>query len=94
MSLRSWIPSESLIWEKFCSNIRASSSFLEHHLDKVDWDALSYNANAIQLFENNLDKVSWYNLSANTGAISILEQNLDKVDWPELSRNPSAISIL
>ena len=33
--------------------------------DKVDWNMLSCNPNAIHLLENNLDKVNWLYLSKN-----------------------------
>ncbi len=32
-------------------------------LDKLDWDWLSGNPNAIHLLEQNIDKINWYNLS-------------------------------
>ena len=31
--------------------------------DKIDWDCLSLNPNAIHLLEQNLDKIRWYLLS-------------------------------
>ena len=33
--------------------------------DKVEWDILSQNPNAIPILENNLDKVNWFWLSRN-----------------------------
>jgi hypothetical protein len=63
-------------------------------IDKVHWDALSKNPNAIHILEKNLDKVDWEWLSSNPNAIHILEKNLDKVDWDGLSLNPNAIHIL
>ena len=61
---------------------------------KVNWQNLSSNPNAIPILEQNLDKVSWFRLSSNPNAIHLLEQNLDKVDWCWLSTNPNAIHIL
>ena len=58
-------------------------------IDKVYWDRLSSNPNAIYILEKNLDKVNWYALSRNPNAIHILEKNLDKVHWYGLSRNPN-----
>ena len=58
-------------------------------LDKLDWDELSMNPNAIQMLENNMDKVDWCNLTGNPNAIHILEKNLDKTDWYWLSSNPN-----
>ena len=62
--------------------------------DKVDWDLLSCNPNAIHILENNFDKVEWSHLSNNPNAIHILEKNLDKVNWRRLARNRNAIPIL
>jgi hypothetical protein len=42
-------------------------------IDKVHWDALSKNPNAIHILEKNLDKVDWYGLS----------------NWYGLSMNPN-----
>ena len=54
--------------------------FAKNNFDKIDWDALSRNPNAIHILENNLDKVNWERLSGNPNAIHIIENNLDKVD--------------
>jgi hypothetical protein len=62
--------------------------------DKLDWNYLSKNPNAIPMLEKNLDKVNWQLLSLNPNAIHILEKNLDNVDWKWLSQNPNAIPIL
>ena len=58
-------------------------------VEKISWENLSHNENAIDLLENNLDKINWYNLSRNLNAIHILENNLDEVDWDMLSFNPN-----
>jgi hypothetical protein len=63
-------------------------------MDKIDWDELSANPNAIHLVEQNMDKVDWWALSMNPNAIHLLEQNMDKVDWWTLSMNPNAIHLL
>ena len=63
-------------------------------LDKVDWNLLSCNPNAIPILEKNLDKVDWCQLSRNPNAIHLLEKNLDKVCWWRLCDNPNAIHIL
>ena len=63
---------------------------VEKNLDKVYWNILSRNPNAIPLLEKNLDKVYWVGLSGNPNAIHILEKNLDKVNWYYLSLNPNA----
>jgi hypothetical protein len=63
--------------------------------NKLDWNNLSGNPNAIFLLEKNLHKVNWFALSRNPNAIHILEKNLDKIDWLfGLSVNPNAIHLL
>ena len=63
-------------------------------MNKIDWNGLSKNPNAIHILEKNLDKVNWDRLSCNPNAIHICEKNLDKVNWQYLSGNPNAIHIL
>ena len=63
-------------------------------IDKLDWNNLSLNPNAIDLLEKNFDKINWYMLSANPNAIHLLEQNQDKINWSSLSFNPNAIHLL
>ena len=36
-------------------------------LEKLDWDGLSSNPDAIHLLEKNPDKIDWYWLSMNPG---------------------------
>jgi len=66
--------------------------------DKIDWNGLSQNPNAIHLLEKQLeenpDKINWLGLSQNPNAIHILEKNPDKIDWNGLSSNPNAIHLL
>jgi hypothetical protein len=38
---------------------------LEQNPDKIRWDWLSTNPNAISLLEKNPKKINWYNLSKN-----------------------------
>jgi hypothetical protein len=57
--------------------------------DKIDWDGLSSNPNAIHLLEKYPNKISWMMLSQNPNAIPILEKNQDKIDWFWASTNPS-----
>ena len=64
------------------------------NFDKIYWDYLSFNPNAISILENNTDKIYWKCLSENPNAIHILEKNLDKIHWDCLSENPNAISLL
>ena len=75
---------------------------MKHHLklrdwvdsNKLDWNCLSRNLNAVDLLEKNLDKIRWGLLSSNPNALHLLERNLDKIDWVRLSSNPSAIHLL
>ena len=50
-------------------------------IDKIDWNGLSYNKNAVKLLKENKNKIDWYWLSKNTNAI-----------W--LSKNTNAIELL
>ena len=34
-------------------------------MDKVDWNHLSKNPNALHLLEQNVDKIVWYGISIN-----------------------------
>ena len=63
-------------------------------VDKIDWEYLSKNPNAIHLLEQNIDKIDWWELSLNPNAIHLLEQYPDKINWCYLSRNPNAIHLL
>lgn len=61
-------------------------------MNKVDWDMLSKNTNAIHILEKNLDRVHWIiTFSLNPNAVHILEkeENSDKINWGWLSQNPS-----
>ena len=62
---------------------------MEQNVDKIDWDELSGNINAISILEQNVDKIDWKYLSRNPMAIHLLEQNQDKIDWCYLSYNPN-----
>jgi hypothetical protein len=58
-------------------------------LNKLNWDLLSENPNAINILEKNQDKINWDNLSLNPNAIELLKDNQDKVNWHNLSSNPN-----
>ena len=62
-------------------------------LDKLYWEILSLNPNAIHLLEKNMDKIDWNELSHNPSAIHLLEQNIDKIYWFNLSSNPNIFEI-
>ena len=65
--------------------------------DKIHWNWLSQNPNAIHILEKNIDKINWFDLSKNPNAIHILEKNLDNLDdhycWRYLSLNPSIFEL-
>ena len=63
-------------------------------IEKIYWDELSSNPNAIELLRENLDKINWTWLSGNTNAIELLQANPDKINWSLLSQNPNAIELL
>lgn len=84
------IDKENIDWWVLC--LRAPKTlmpFLERHKDKIDWDRLSQNPNAIELLSKseNMDKISWDMLSRNESAIELLRRNPDKINWFELSTN-------
>ena len=62
---------------------------MEKHTDKINWEELSKNPNAISLLEKHTDKIDWKELSKNPNAISLLEKHTDKIDWKEFLRNPN-----
>ena len=62
--------------------------------DKLDWDWLSGNPNAIDMLGENKDEISWINLCDNPEAIELLKENKKKIDWPTLSGNPNAYELL
>ena len=69
--------------------------------EKLDWDWLSANPNAIDLLNANPDNIKWKMLVENTNprAIELIKENRDNIDWMinwrrSLSRNPAAIDML
>ena len=63
-------------------------------INKIDWDWLSTNPNAIDLLKTNQNKIDWFWLSKNPNAIDLLKANPEKIDWKWLSKNPNAIDLL
>ena len=59
------------------------------NIDKIDWNGLSYNKNAIKLLKENKNKINWYNLSENPNAIELLKDNKNKIVWWHFSKNPN-----
>jgi hypothetical protein len=66
---------------------------LKSQPDKIKWNALSFNPEAIHLIEQNLDKINWTFLSTNPKAIHILEKHIDKISWCNLSENPNIFEV-
>ena len=65
------------------------------NINKLDWNYLSENPNAIEFLERNPDKINWSNLSSNINnrAIEILLQNQDKIIWETLYWNENNLAI-
>ena len=60
-------------------------------INKIDWNYLSDNPNAIHLLEANIDKINWWSLSKNPNGINLLKSNKDKIDWFSLPTNSNAV---
>ena len=58
-------------------------------INKLYWNKLSRNPNAIDILKVNEDKIDWSNLSKNPNAIKLLEANKDKIQWISIYKNPS-----
>ena len=63
--------------------------------EKLDWNYLSANPNAIELLKENPTKIFWTFLSANPApyAIELLKENQKRIDWFYLSGNPNPNAI-
>ncbi len=63
-------------------------------MEKVDWDYLSGNKNAIEILKENPEKINWNHLSSNENGIELLKDNLEKINWIRISSNPLAIELI
>ena len=63
-------------------------------INKLYWDFLSMNPNAIELLKANPEEIDWGYLSQNPNAIELLKANPKKINWGYLSQNPNAIELL
>ena len=63
-------------------------------INKINWECLTSNPNAINLLKQNKDKIDWNGMSSNQNAIDFLEKNMDKINWYALSKNQGAMSLL
>ena len=57
--------------------------------EKLIWNLLSLNPNAIELLKENQDRIDWTYLSTNPKAIELLKANRDEINWTWLSKNPN-----
>ena len=62
-------------------------------VEKLEWDFLSSNPNAIHLIEKNVDKIDMEMLSYNKNAIELLKNQRDEIDWFNISSNPAIFEL-
>jgi hypothetical protein len=67
-------------------------------MDKITWQSLSQNPNAIHILEKNKDKIDWYSLSQNTAIfdydykeMSIQRSNILREELMAKALHPSKI---
>jgi hypothetical protein len=91
-----FIPHPETDWVEV--SIHAEVIYLESHLDKLDWEELSRNPNAIPLLEQNMDKIDWLWILHNPNVYPFLKKHWvhaqEKINWNVLSRTPEAIPFL
>lgn len=110
------IPVKILLYKEICGNPNAIDLLTERVAEeynklsnKVDWEYLSMNPNAIELLRANPSKIDWRALSKNPEAIELLKERvayekslgleeynklLNRINWLSLSKNPNAIELL
>lgn len=110
------IPVKILLYKEICGNPNAIDLLKERVAEeynklsnKVDWEYLSMNPNAIELLRANPSKIDWRALSKNPKAIELLKERveyenglgleeynklLNRINWLSLSKNPNAIELL
>ena len=54
---------------------------LEQNIDKINWNAISSNSNAVELLAKNMDKIDWDNMmiNENMNILYIFEKNMNKI---------------
>jgi len=62
-------------------------------INKINWDFLSQNPNAIHLLEKNIDKIYWRWLSENPNAMHLLKNNICEIYWNHLYINSSIFEL-
>ena len=117
------IPKKILLYKEICGNPNAIDLLKERVAsenrlgleeynklsNKVDWEYLSMNPNAIELLRANPSKIDWRALSKNPKAIELLKERvayenglgleeyrglLNKINWLSLSNNSGAVELL
>ena len=66
---------------------------LEKNIDKISWDRLSTNPNAIDLLKKYPQFINWDLLTINENASDIIQDNIDKINWYWISENPVIFEI-
>lgn len=73
-------------WNNLSSNTASDAiELLEENYDKIDWDSLSNNPNAIHLLEG---RVKYQLKLEEEGKLNSLDEN-KQINWNRLSENPS-----
>jgi hypothetical protein len=90
------VHTDKIIWNsfEFCANpdaIELIEKMVKKKWEKINFNALSTNPNAIHILSKHMDKVKWKNLSQNPNAISILMENPDMISFSDFLTNPNAI---
>ena len=74
--------------------------------DKINWNLLSENPNAMHLLEAYPDRIDWTMLAANPSALRLIETKIgwnqtenralypDNIDWLRLVENPNALHLI
>ena len=117
------IPVKILLYKEICGNPNAIDLLKERVAsenrlgleeynklsNKVDWEYLSMNPNAIELLRANPSKIDWRALSKNPKAIELLKERvayekslgleeynklLNRINWLSLSKNSGAVELL
>ena len=85
----------SIILEKFAEILPTKYVLRDWiDIDKLNWEYLAFNPNAIDFLEENYDNIEWFELAENPNAIDLLKKNPTKINWYRLSLNPNAIKLL
>ena len=89
--LRDWIPINKLNFAEISLN-KYAIDFLKENKDKIYWDQLSKNPNAIELLQEKFNEEKKLK-ETNLEAFENLEDK-DRINWKNLSQNINAIELL